>query len=76
MTESALHVPVMLEPVVEALAPRDGGRYVDGTFGVGGYTRALLASANCTVYAIDRDPEAIRRANSLAAETGGRLIAI
>lgn len=76
MTDAALHVPVMLEPVVEALAPRDGGRYVDGTFGVGGYTRALLTAANCTVYAIDRDPEAIKRAGILEQEFGGRLIAI
>lgn len=73
---SALHVSVLLEPVIEALAPRDGGRYVDGTFGIGGYTRALLAAADCTVYAIDRDPEAVERAGALAAETGGRLIAI
>lgn len=73
---SAHHVPVLLEPVVEALAPRDGGRYVDGTFGVGGYTRALLAAANCTVYAIDRDPDAIARARALAATSDGRLIAI
>jgi 16S rRNA (cytosine1402-N4)-methyltransferase len=71
---AAQHVPVLLEPVVEALAPRDGGRYVDGTFGVGGYTRAILAAARCTVYAIDRDPDAIARARRLAAEYDGRLI--
>lgn len=76
MTGVALHVPVLLEPVVEALAPRDGGRYVDGTFGVGGYTRALLAAADCTVFAIDRDPEAMQRARVMAAGSGGRLIAI
>jgi len=76
LSSPALHVSVMLEPVVEALAPRDGGRYVDGTFGVGGYTRALLAAADCTVYAIDRDPEAMARAATMAAGFGGRLIAI
>ena len=74
--DPALHVPVLLVPVIEALAPRDGGRYVDGTFGVGGYTRALLAAADCTVYAIDRDPEAVSRARALAATSDGRLIAI
>lgn len=80
MSDAPLHVSVLLEPVVEALAPRDGGRYVDGTFGVGGYTRALLAAADCTVYAIDRDPEAVQRARAMAADmapkAGGRLIAI
>ena len=74
--DPALHVPVLLVPVIEALAPRDGGRYVDGTFGVGGYTRALLAAADCTVYAIDRDPEAVSWARALAATSDGRLIAI
>ncbi|MDL2172091.1 MULTISPECIES: 16S rRNA (cytosine(1402)-N(4))-methyltransferase RsmH [Asaia] len=62
------HVPVMLPEVLDALAPRDGGRYVDGTFGGGGYTRGVLARAACTVWGIDRDPTAIARAAELAAE--------
>ncbi|WP_240149157.1 MULTISPECIES: 16S rRNA (cytosine(1402)-N(4))-methyltransferase RsmH [Asaia] len=62
------HVPVMLPEVLDALAPRDGGRYVDGTFGGGGYTRGVLARAACTVWGIDRDPTAIARAADLAAE--------
>ena len=53
------HQPVLLKEVLEALSPRDGGIYVDGTFGAGGYSRALLETADCAVYAIDRDPEAI-----------------
>jgi len=68
------HTPVMLREVLTALAPKDGGVYIDGTFGTGGYTRALLASADCTVYAIDRDPEAIAHAKKLAHEFPGRLI--
>lgn len=68
------HVPVMLAEVLEHLKPRDGGVYVDGTFGAGGYTRAILLAANCTVYAIDRDPAAITRAAKLMAEFPGRLI--
>lgn len=67
------HVPVLLGPVIAALAPRDGAVYVDGTFGRGGYTRALLAAANCRVIAIDRDPAAIAVGRELEKESGGRL---
>ena len=59
-TTNPPHVPVMLPEVLSALAPRDGGVYVDGTFGAGGYTRAILAAADSRVIAIDRDPSAIR----------------
>jgi len=64
----------MLDAVVEAIEPRDGGRYIDGTFGGGGYTRALLEKAECRVLAIDRDPEAIARGAELAGNYGGRLM--
>ena len=70
------HVPVMLAEVLEALAPRDGGRYIDGTFGGGGYTRAILEAANCTVLGIDRDPAAVARGRELAKEFGGRLTVV
>jgi 16S rRNA (cytosine1402-N4)-methyltransferase len=53
------HVPVLLQPVLDALSPCDGDVIVDGTFGAGGYSRALLAAADVRVIAIDRDPEAI-----------------
>lgn len=72
--ESAVvHVAVMVEAVVEALAPRAGALYIDGTFGGGGYSRALLDAADCRVVAIDRDPEAVRRGRELAGALAGRL---
>ncbi len=67
------HVPVMLREVVDLLAPRDGGLYLDATFGGGGYTAAILDAARCTVFAIDRDPDAIDRGAALAARHPGRL---
>jgi len=67
------HKPVMLREVIAALAPKDGGVYVDATFGAGGYARAILAAADCTVYGFDRDPTAIGRAKGWAAKFGARL---
>lgn len=70
------HIPVMRDAVLDVLAPRDGARYVDGTFGAGGYTKALLEAAECTVYAIDCDPSAIRDGADMAAAYGTRLVLI
>jgi 16S rRNA (cytosine1402-N4)-methyltransferase len=67
------HLPVLLDEVLAALAPKDGGLYVDGTFGLGGYARALLESADCRVLGIDRDPDAVARGAGLAAQYPGRL---
>jgi 16S rRNA (cytosine1402-N4)-methyltransferase len=67
------HIPVLLREVIDALAPQDGGVYVDGTFGAGGYTRAILEAADCRVWGIDRDPAAIERGRTLAAQFPGRL---
>lgn len=69
----ARHIPVLLSEALEALAPKDGGIYLDGTFGAGGYSQALLEAADCIVVAIDRDPAAIRDAAPLAEKFSGRL---
>jgi len=60
------HVPVLLEEVIQALQPQDGEAYVDGTFGGGGYALRVLEAADCHLYGIDRDFDAISRANELA----------
>src|SRR5262252_6477339 len=53
------HVPVLLRQAIEHLAPRDGGVYIDGTFGAGGYATAILRAGNARVVGIDRDADAI-----------------
>ncbi|MFN3548599.1 MAG: 16S rRNA (cytosine(1402)-N(4))-methyltransferase RsmH [Mesorhizobium sp.] len=68
----ALHIPVLLDEVLTALAPKPGDTIVDGTFGAGGYTRAIL-DAGASVIAIDRDPDAISNGRALEAASGGRL---
>lgn len=62
------HAPVLRDTVVRWLAPRDGGRYLDGTFGRGGHTTAILRAApGAEVLGIDKDPEAAPAARALAA---------
>ncbi len=73
MNDASSHIPVMLREVVEALAPKEGGIYVDCTFGRGGYSRALLKAANCRVIAVDRDPEAIEAGQKMVREFSPRL---
>ena len=68
----ARHIPVLLGEVLDALAPVDGAVVVDGTFGAGGYTRALL-ERGASVIAIDRDPDAIAAGRELEAQWRGRL---
>ncbi len=68
------HAPVMLREVVDFLAPRPGGRYLDCTFGGGGHTRALLEAVPGTeVVALDRDPAAGPRAAALGEAFPGRF---
>lgn len=70
------HEPVMIDEVIAALQPRDGGHYVDGTFGAGGYTTAILEAADCRVWAIDRDPDAVASAATLLDRYASRLTVI
>jgi 16S rRNA (cytosine1402-N4)-methyltransferase len=70
------HRPVMLAEVLAALGPRDDGIYVDGTFGAGGYSKAILEQAEAQVYGIDRDPDAIAAGAALADRFPGRLVLI
>jgi len=66
------HIPVLRDEVIAALTPTDGETHVDGTFGAGGYTRAILA-AGANVIAFDRDPDAIVAGRALEAASDGRL---
>jgi 16S rRNA (cytosine1402-N4)-methyltransferase len=67
------HVPVLGGEAVEMLEPRDGGIYVDATFGAGGYSRAILDVAGTRVLGIDRDRSAIVGGFDLVDRSGGRL---
>ncbi|MGD9639309.1 MAG: 16S rRNA (cytosine(1402)-N(4))-methyltransferase RsmH [Alphaproteobacteria bacterium] len=67
------HISVMLPEVLEALNPKDGGIYVDATFGAGGYSKAILDKADCKVIALDRDPTAIAGASELLEQYGEKL---
>ncbi|QWG24628.1 16S rRNA (cytosine(1402)-N(4))-methyltransferase RsmH [Bradyrhizobium sediminis] len=67
------HIPVLGRQAIEMLAPRDGGIYVDATFGAGGYSRAILDVAGTRVIGIDRDRTAIASGFDLVDRSGGRL---
>jgi 16S rRNA (cytosine1402-N4)-methyltransferase len=73
-TDTAPHVPVLVGDVVAALAIHDGATVVDGTFGAGGYTRAMLAAGAGRVIGFDRDPEAIEEGPSLVPDSRLTLI--
>jgi 16S rRNA (cytosine1402-N4)-methyltransferase len=73
MMRAEPHIPVLCDQVIAAMNPQDGGVYVDGTFGAGGYTRALLQSAECRVIGIDRDPGVRPFAENISSEFGDRF---
>ena len=66
------HIPVLLRPILDHCAPISGA-WLDGTFGAGGYTRALLDAGADQVYGVDRDPMVFEMAQSWAADYGERL---
>jgi len=70
----APHVPVLIDEVIAALALHAGETAVDGTFGAGGYTRAMLAAGAGRVIAFDRDPDAIEAGRSLVPDPNLTLI--
>ncbi|MEP4052352.1 MAG: 16S rRNA (cytosine(1402)-N(4))-methyltransferase RsmH [Litorimonas sp.] len=67
------HYPVMLPEVLSALAMQAGETCVDGTFGNGGYSEAILNSATCKVIGLDRDPNVAPRAADMTAQWAGRF---
>ncbi|MBR9836256.1 16S rRNA (cytosine(1402)-N(4))-methyltransferase RsmH [Salipiger thiooxidans] len=71
-SDNAPHVPVLLRPLLDAVAPVSG-TWVDGTFGAGGYARGLLEAGADKVIGIDRDPLAHRMAAEWIGSYGGRL---
>ena len=68
------HIPVMLNEVLSALEPRPNGNYIDGTFGRGGYSRAILNATDCQLEAIDRDPQAIEVGKLMEDQYKGRFM--
>ncbi len=70
--QDAPHIPVLLRPILDAVAPVEGV-WIDGTLGAGGYTRGLLEAGAAQVIAIDRDPLAIEMAGQWGADYGDRL---
>jgi len=72
-TPDIRHIPVLGREAVEALSPRDGGVYVDATFGAGGYSRMILATPGTRVIGIDRDRTAIAGGFDLVDSSDGRL---
>ncbi|MEO7919215.1 MAG: 16S rRNA (cytosine(1402)-N(4))-methyltransferase RsmH [Thermoanaerobaculia bacterium] len=75
--QQAVHIPVLLTEVVEALRPERGGVYLDATLGLGGHAEALLSAAGTVrVIGIDRDPEALRLSRERLARFGDRLVTL
>jgi len=74
LTEKAPHLPVLIQEVVAGLAVVPGETLVDGTFGAGGYARALLGAGAGRVIGFDRDPDAIANGPSLVPDSNLTLI--
>lgn len=73
VSDDQVHAPVMLQEVLQTIEAQDGDLIVDGTFGAGGYSKAILDAADCTVIAIDRDPDAIKRSRKIKNHYGDRF---
>ncbi len=73
MNNLDFHKPVLLEEMLENLAPKKGEVYLDATFGAGGYSRAILTKADCKLYAVDRDESAKNFAAILEKDFGKKF---
>ncbi|MDR0677276.1 MAG: 16S rRNA (cytosine(1402)-N(4))-methyltransferase RsmH [Holosporaceae bacterium] len=69
-----MHIPVLLKEILSLVSPKDDGIYFDGTFGGGGYSKAILESSNCRIIAIDRDAYSKNIANEFNKDYGNRFI--
>jgi 16S rRNA (cytosine1402-N4)-methyltransferase len=75
VTSPFLHTPVLLSETIDALQPRDGGRYIDATLGAGGHAEKILdeSSPSGTLLGIDADPTALEAARTFLSRFGDRL---
>ncbi|MDC0093173.1 16S rRNA (cytosine(1402)-N(4))-methyltransferase RsmH [Alphaproteobacteria bacterium] len=73
MINKTEHIPVLLEETLKALSIKNEEFYIDATFGLGGYTKAILKEKKCTVLGVDRDPEALPIAKSIKLEFDNRF---
>ncbi len=74
MINNLSHFPVMVDEVLSYLKPKNSKLYLDGTFGQGGYSKKILESSNCKIFAIDRDIESQFYANQIKKEFKSRFI--
>jgi 16S rRNA (cytosine1402-N4)-methyltransferase len=73
IASASRHIPVLGRQAIEMLSPRDGGVYVDATFGAGGYSAAILEVEGTRIVSIDRDRSAVAGGFGLVERSGGRL---
>lgn len=74
MTEKSPHISVLLNEVLEILSPQKDEVMVDGTFGAGGYSKAIMAAGPCRLFGVDRDPRAIAIGKTLEEAADGRFL--
>ena len=73
MLNKTLHIPVLLKETIKALSIKDNEFYIDATFGLGGYSRAMLEEKKCKVLGVDRDPEASPVADTIKMKFNNRF---
>jgi len=73
MINKTAHIPVLLEETINALSVKNEKFYIDATFGLGGYTRAILERKNCKVLGVDRDPDVMLAAEAIKVDFKNRF---